>query len=128
MVFIAMMAVNSAFFYGKKKSKRDTPSPTPYPTEELDCEYTGYYLDRDNEYGFGDYERVKDFAKDGKYVCGGEAPVDAICREVDTHVLFEDYDFSNVRYAYCDQRGFLCYDGLFKRTCPDFEVQFCCPL
>jgi len=129
MILISMIALNSASFHRKKKSKKNTPSPTAYPTEEIDCEWTDKWLDIDNKYGWGDYERVNDFKNKGIYVCGKYDinPLDAICRDTKTKVYFDDYDFtSGVKYTYCDERGFVCNDG-WAVACPDFEVQFCCP-
>jgi len=129
MIFISMIALNSAWSFGKKKSKKNTPEPTPYPTEEVDCGMTGKWLDRDNKWGKGDYERVVDFKNDHVQLCpGGVEPLDTWCRDIYTKTDFEDYDFSSrVKYTYCDERGFLCYDGWSIGACPDFEVQFCCP-
>ena len=54
---------------------------------------------------------------------------DALCREVDTEIDFDDYQFGHYKYLLCDYRGFLCvdYDSKYYDQCPDFEVQFCCP-
>jgi len=129
MIVISMIAVNCASYFGKKKSKKNTPQPTPYPTEEVECGMTGVWLDEDDPWGNGDYERVVDFKARNIDVCpDGAAPLDAWCRDTYTKIDFDDYEFdSRVVIKKCNEEGFLCHDGLGVHSCPDFEVQFCCP-
>ena len=126
-------AVNNIGGNGAKRSgsrrgwKKDTPSPTPYPTEE--CILTGIWRDEDDPDNRGDFETAQMYDILGKEPpCpNGEEPQDAICREVGTKIMFEDYDFGKYKRLFCDDRGFVCRGGSRHNDCPDFEVQFCCP-